>query len=346
MKKTRYYLLLPLLFLAMPSIHAQIGGNGAYKFLTLPASARIAAMGGNFLAASDHDINLALANPSLITPQMHNNLALNFVDYFSDINYGFVSYGRSFDKLGSFVGSVQYIDYGRFTYADDIGEASGNFNAGETALVMGWGRNLDSTFSIGANLKTIFSALETYNSFGLAVDVAGSYHTSDGFTASFIAKNIGRQLTTYTPGNPEPLPFELQLGISKKLQHMPFRYSILLTNLQKWDLTYNDPSKIKVDPFTGIPVKEDKFSELLDKTMRHVVIGGEFVPTKSLSIRFGYNYRLRQEMKVDSKVSTVGFSWGIGIRVSKFQFNYARRAYHLEGSPNFISVATNLSDLF
>lgn len=346
MKDNRLNILAFFLFLTSVNLHAQIGGNGVYKFLNLPASPRIAAMGGNFLTASDNDINLALSNPSLITPLMHNQLALNFVDYYSDINYGFVSYSRNFNKLGSFVGSVQYIDYGRFTYADEFGEPAGNFKAGETALILGWGRNLDSMFSIGANLKTIFSALETYSSFGLAVDVAGSYHTPDGFAASLIAKNIGRQLTTYTAGSPEPLPFELQFGISKKLQHMPFRYSILLTNIQKWDLTYNDPSKVKIDPFTGKPIQQDKFSEFLDKAMRHVVVGGEFIPTKSLSIRFGYNYRLRQEMKVDSKISTVGFSWGIGIRLSKFQFNYARRAYHLEGSPNFISVSTSLSGLF
>ncbi len=345
MRNYRFCFLIHFLLLTS-TIYAQIGGTGAYKFLALPASPRIAAMGGNFLTASDNDINLALSNPSLITPLLHNQLALNFVDYYSDINYGFVSYGRSFNKFGSFVGSVQYIDYGRFTYADEFGESAGNFKAGETALIIGWGRNLDSMFSIGANLKTIFSALETYNSFGLAVDVAGSYHTLDGFAASLIAKNIGRQLTTYTPGNPEPLPFELQFGISKKLQHMPFRYSILITNIQKWDLSYNDPSKIKIDPFTGNPIKQDQFSHLLDKAMRHVVVGGEFTPTKNLSIRFGYNYRLRQEMKVDSRASTVGLSWGIGIRLSNFQFNYARRAYHLEGSPNFVSVSTNLSKLF
>ena len=41
-----------------------------------------------------------------------------------------------------------------------------------------------------------------------------------------------------------------------------------------------------------------------------------------------------------------GFSWGIGIRISKFHFSYARSAYHLAGSPNYITLTTNLSDFF
>ena len=327
--------------------NAQIGGSSTYRFLNLPNSPRVAAMGGNFVAIADNDLSIGLNNPSLINSEMHNSVSLNFVDYFSDINYGFASYSRTYDKIGSFAASMQYINYGRFAYTDETGilpEDAGEFSAGEFALVMGWGRRLDSLFSIGANLKTIYSAFETYNSVGLGVDVSGTYHARSGFTASLIARNVGRQLTTYTSGNTEPLPFEIQLGISKRLQHLPFRFSVLLTNLQKWDLTYYDPAEDLIDPFTGEVKTKSKAGEFADKAMRHVVIGGEFIPTKNFSFRFGYNYQRRQEMKIESKRSTVGFSWGFGLKVSKFNFSYARSAYHLAGSPNFLSIAFNLSD--
>ncbi len=36
----------------------QIGGKGTYQFLNLPNSARIAALGGNFLTINDDDIGL------------------------------------------------------------------------------------------------------------------------------------------------------------------------------------------------------------------------------------------------------------------------------------------------
>ena len=80
--------------------------------------------------------------------------------------------------------------------------------------------------------------------------------------------------------------------------------------------------------------------------MRHIVIGGELILTKNFNIRLGYNYQRRQEMKVDTKLSTIGFSWGFGFKISKFRFNYSRSAYHLVGSPNYITMTTNLSDFF
>lgn len=349
MTKRFYPLFLALSFslLIFTAAVAQIGGSGTYKFLNLPNSPRVAALGGNFLAIADNDLAIGLNNPSMISKEMNNSISLNYVDYFSDINYGFASYSHTFNKAGSFAATMQYLNYGKFTYTDETGivdENAGEFTGNELAMVIGWGRRLDSLFSIGANLKAISSSLESYNSFGMAVDVAGSYHARSGFTASLIARNIGRQLTTYTPDNTEKLPFELQLGISKKLKHLPFRYSILFTNLQKWDLTYNDPAEQTVDPFTGEVDKQSKAGEFVDKAFRHVVFGGEFVPTRNFSVRLGYNYQRRQEMKVDTKKGTVGFSWGFGFRVSKFNFSYARSAYHQAGSPNLFSIAFNLSD--
>lgn len=342
-----YLLLVCFVILTLTSAQAQIGGSSTYRFLNLPNSPRVAALGGNFVAISDNDIASTLNNPSLINEGMHNGLSLNFVDYFADINYGFASYSRTFEKAGSFVASMQYLNYGKFTYADETGildESAGEFSGNELAMVIGWGRRLDSLFSIGANMKAISSSLETYNSFGMAVDVAGTYHAKSGFTASLVARNIGRQLSSYTPDNVESLPFEIQFGMSKKLKHLPFRYSVLLTNLQKWDLTYVDPAENTVDPFTREIKTKSKAGEFADKAMRHLVIGGEFVPTRNFSVRVGYNYQRRQEMKVESKGGTVGFSWGFGFKVSKFNFSYARSAYHLAGSPNFLSIAFNLGD--
>ena len=325
---------------------AQIGGSHTYQFLSLPNSARIAALGGNFLAIKDDDITLAIANPSLITKDMNNKLALSYINYYADVNYGFAAYSHSFNKIGSFVTSLQYIDYGSFTQADVTGETYGTFKAGEYAFNIGWGKSLDSNFSIGSNFKTILSSLETYSSFGIAVDVAASYQSKNKrFVTSLLLKNIGRQLSYYTEGNRESLPFEIQLGFSEKLKHAPFRFSLLLNHLENWDLTYEDPlnPSIKIDPLTKEVIEKSKFSKFGDNLMRHAVFGVEFIPSNSFNIRFGYNYQRRQEMKVESALSTVGFSWGFGFRVSKFYFSYAHVIQHLAGSSNFFTIATNLS---
>lgn len=327
--------------------YAQIGGSKTYQFLTLPNSARIAALGGNFLAIKDNDISLAIANPSLITDKMNNKLAINYVNYFSDINYGFAAYAHSFKNLGTFVGSIQYINYGTFTYADATGLTSGTFKAGEYAVNIGWAKMLDSNFSLGSNLKIINSNFESYNSFGIAIDLAATYHNANKrFTASLMLKNIGSQLSYYTEGNKESLPFEIQLGVSKKLKHAPFRFSFLLNHLEKWDISFDDPlnPNTKTDPLTGEKIVKSDVSIFGDKLMRHIVAGVEFIPSESFNIRLGYNYQRRQEMKVESALSTVGFSWGFGFKVSKFYLSYANVIQHLAGSSHFFTIATNISE--
>jgi hypothetical protein len=345
--KKLLFIALIIILISGSKSFAQIGGDNVYEFLNLTSSARAAALGNNMIAVKDNDINTALNNPSLITPEMHNQLGLSFVDFYSDINYGFVSYGRTFKEIGSFVGSMQYINYGTFTEADATGQTYGDFTAGEYAMTIGWGRSLDSNFSIGANFKMIYSSMHSYNSMGMAVDVGGSYHNSEkNFTISLVARNIGMQLSAYDGGEREPLPFEIQLGLSKRLQHLPFRYYIMVNHMEKWDLTYDDPLEEELDPVTG-EVKEDSgLSKFGDKFMRHIVVGGEINPVKSLSIRIGYNYQRRQELKIADNASTVGFSWGIGLRIKAFSINYSRSTYHLHGSPNYITLSTDLDKLF
>lgn len=347
MKKTCLILISVLLFAAHS--YCQIGGNSTYQFLNLTNSARIVGTGGDFLPVKDDDISLALSNPSVINDKMNHHLALSFIDYFSDIKMGYATYSRTTKKFGSFCANFQFINYGTFTKADETGNIIGEFNAKEQAVTLGWGRQLDSSFSIGANFKSVFSHLDEYRSYGLAVDVAGTYfNRQNNFTAVLLAKNIGRQLKAYNTGNVEPFPFEIETGISKKFQHVPLRFDIIYNHLEKFDLTYNDPNNpdTKTDPLTGQVIEKSNINKSLDKLMRHLKFGIEFLPVKYFSLRMGYNYQRRKEMRIDTKVSTIGFSWGFGIKISKFNLYYSRAKYYFNGSPNYITLTTNISNFF
>ncbi len=327
--------------------YAQIGGNSTYSFLNLSNSSRIAALGSNFVAIQDHDIGLAVANPSLLTPEYDGQLALSFVDYFSDINYGFASYSRDFENIGTWAATMQYIDYGRFEYANASGDREGEFTGSELAATFGWGRMLTPEFNIGANLKFIYSGLESYSSYGMAVDVAGTYYNEEkDLTASVIIKNAGMELARNYEGVRSPLPFEIQAGVSKKLEHLPFRYSVVLTHLEYWKMRYFDPydPTNRVDPITGDINEKTTMAKIGDEMLRHIVIGGELTPAKFLSLRVSYNYQRRQEMKIYDAKGMIGWSWGVGLQISKFRFSYARSAFHVAGSPNYITISTNLSE--
>ncbi len=318
-----------------------------YEFLNLPTSARITAIGGYGIPDTEQDINMALFYPSLINSEMHQDLTLNFVSYFDDIHYGTAAYSRTFERLGSFTGRVQYISYGSFDERDETGQDMGTFRAAEYAVVVGWGRQLSDYFHIGSNLKIIGSDFYKYSSFGFAVDVSGSYINHERlFAASLLFRNIGRQITHYHSGNNEPLPFEIVAGASKKLLNAPIRLFGVAHNLQKWDLTYDRQVESGYMSAETKTSREDNIGDFADRFMHHIILGIEFLPTDNLSFHLGYNYRRRQEMKVESRLSTVGFSWGLGVKISRFQFSYGRSDYHLAGAPNHITVLFNVEDVF
>ena len=87
--------------------------DGTYSFLDATSSARVAALGNTDLSIYDSDIQLGIYNPSLINSDMHNGIALSYVNYYADINHAMAQYGRTFEKLGSFVGTVQFHSYGK-----------------------------------------------------------------------------------------------------------------------------------------------------------------------------------------------------------------------------------------
>jgi hypothetical protein len=338
-------LLAAFLFLITNFSFSQIGGTTGYQFLEQPISARIAALGGNVASIDDNDVNIGFVNPSLINPGMDNSMALNYINFFTGTNYSSFQYANSFKKAGSFLGTLQYMDYGKIDYADDNGNLGGTFGAYDMALTIGWGRQLDSSFSIGAAAKLIYSSYETYNSFGMAVDIAGTYQTKSGISMSLVARNIGVQLSSYYPGaERNSLPFDLQYVISKRLEHVPFRFSLIYDHIEKWDLTFDDPANPSdgFDPITGEPKEKKGFSKFGDQFMRHIIIGTELYIGKNLTLRGGYNYRRRQEMKVEDRMAMVGFSWGFGVRIYKFRINYSRVTYSLAGSPNYLTIAFDL----
>jgi len=344
----RSFAILAFLFVFYSApLFAQSGSSGTYEFLNLTNSARVASIGGNFLPVRDNDVTIALANPSVITPEMNNNLAFSFVNYMA-ANYGFVMFAHSFNKAGNFAASMQFVSYGSFTQADASSNITGTFTASEYALNIGWGRPLSPHFNIGANAKLIYSALETYRSFGIAVDVAGTYTaTDDVFNASLIFRNIGYQVVPYTAGNYEPLPFQIQLGLSEKLKHLPLRFYEIFQDLQKWDLSYTDPNNPsnQADPITGQVQSKSGISKFADNLMRHVVLGGEVTIAKVFAIRMGYNYRDRQEMKLYGKAGLAGFSLGFGLRIKMFNISYTRASMQAGGhNPNYFTVGVNLSE--
>ncbi len=331
------------------SLVAQVGGDNVYGFLNINSSARVASLGGNQIAVKDNDPFLGGVNPALLNSEMSDKLSLSYIDYLADVSFGFASFTKHFDSVGTFNLGIQYVDYGDFIETDFGGNEIGTFTAGEYAFILGYGRQLDSNFSAGVNLKPIFSNFYDYNSVGIAADLGLTYYSERRLlTMSLLAKNFGRQLTTYRDDNQEDLPFEIQMGISKRLSKVPLRLSLIAQNLQQGKLTYENPAQeVETESILDDDSENDREKNedgFLENVARHLIFNAEFLVTDNFNVRFGYNYLRRTELRIDEKLGTVGISWGFGMRISKFHLSYARAAYHQAGSTNTFSISTRLTD--
>ncbi len=329
------------------NVFSQIGGTSTYDFLNLTNSARVAALGGKNVSLNDNDINLAYHNPALLNPVMSENAVFNYVSYFANINFGYAAYALDEGKLGTFAVGMHYIDYGQFIKAEDDGTITGTFYAAEYAFNMFYSRQIDSSFRIGFTLKPIYSVLESYTSYGIAADVGATYLSDDGLiSVGAVFRNIGAQIKAYSGSGREPLPFEILLGITKKLQYAPFRLSLTAQNIQRYQMSYTLP----VDPNLGQSIDQSSSSgsknAFADNLFRHIIIGVEFLPSKSFYISGAYNYQRRKELAIQDAPGTSGFSFGCGIRLSRFSFGYGYANYTAAGGSNHFSFTVNLSKIY
>lgn len=329
-------------------VNAQTGGRYIYNFLNFNTSSRQAALGGTLLAVRDDDPSMILYNPSMINATHHTSLQVNAVDYFSNAAYGTAMYSHTFKKAGSFAFGMQFVNYGKFNETDEYGNDCGYFRAGDYAATVAWGRQLDSCFSIGADLKMIYSAYEAYQSFGLAVDVAGSYvNTKKRLALSLLVKNIGSPLVNYVPGQFEKIPFDIQLAFSQKFNFLPVRYHISLHHLYRWNMAYVGPKDplLEYDALTNSPVYPTKAAQFFDNFFRHITFGLEIIPAKCLSLYLSYNHNRHQEMYIPQKRTLAGFSYGFTVNIHSIRIGFSRAHYATGATPNFFDFSVNIGEL-
>jgi hypothetical protein len=322
-----------------------MAGSHVYSFLSIPVSPRSASLGGSAIAINDGDISLANENPALFSEETDGKFTIEYINYISDINFGYTSYSKHLKEIGTIGIGLQYFSGGEFIETDVNGYKYGNIGMSEFALNLSYAKAFGDNFSIGATIKPIYSHMAQYTSFGLVMDMGASYTSKDRlFTVSTVFKNMGMQITSYIDEK-SSVPFDIQAGASIKLAHAPFRFSIVAHNIETPKLTYLQTNYVE-------PTNVDKNTEqqedikIMNEVMKHMIFGVEFVPSKNFFIRLGYNYQRQDELMLSSKPGITGFSWGFGLKISKLHISYANVRYHLASASNHFTITTNLNDFF
>jgi len=333
------YLLLILLYTTLS--FSQIGGKYTYQFLNLVTSPRQAALGGKVITLHDYDVNQGIFNPATINPEMDNHLSANYGNYYGEVAYGTAAYAYTWDRhVQTFHVGVNYVDYGTFEGRDQSGLITGDFTGSELALSVGYAYNVPYTdLYLGANVKMISSTLESYHSFGAAVDLGAIYIDEDNdINYGLVIRNAGMQLSTYA-GTREQLPLEILAGISQEMENVPLRWHITLENLQQWNIAFSNPNRAEQGIDGGST--EEKVS-FFNNALRHVILGAEFLPGKSFNLRVGYNFRRAEELRQEDKRSFSGISAGVGIRFGKLRFDYSYSRYTLAANTSLFGLMINL----
>lgn len=336
--KSKLPLLIVVLLLSLP-VFPQ-AGVGVYRFLDLPVSSRMSALGSDNISLRDNDLNFSFLNPALLTSETNGEIGMNYSNYLSDIQFGSAIYGHNFDSKNYAAIGVQYVDLGKFDGRNEVDVQTGTFTAKDMALYVVYARPLNKHFTVGGTFKPIFSAYERYSSAGVAMDAGISYTDSTGlFSAGLVLRNAGFQLKTYRNDEDgrhnEPLPFDVQIGLSKKFTHAPFRFSLTLNNLNRWNLSYQSTNHF---------ITTQNNIKFVDMAFRHAVFGIEFVPSNNFYLAAGYNHRRHQEMSVEGFKSMAGFSFGGGIKLYKFHVGFGVSEFQTGIASYMFSINTSLSE--
>ena len=337
-----------LLFLGLSlfsfSLSAQLGGRYTYQFLNLVSSPKQAALGGKQITNYGQNPVEALYNPASINLKMNNQLAVSYVNYIGDINYGAAAYAFDIGEKNRMIHTgVTYINYGTFDGFDEFGNATGAFTGSEVAVSGGYAMPLgaESPFFAGAHLKFISSRLEQFSSLGLAADLGFTYYNEDSqWLVSIVGRNMGTQLTTYA-GEQEPLPFELAAGVSKTLSKVPLRWSFTLENLQVWDIAFRNPTRDQEGLDGQIEQRDDP--GFFNNVLRHSVLGAELFPDRGFTIRLGYNFRRGEELRIVDQRSFAGISAGFELKIKRARFSYAFARYNSAANSHFFGLNIDLN---
>ena len=330
--------LIVVLFFYCHYAHAQVGGQRSFDFLNIPGDARTAALGGANVTLAGKDVNGFAQNPALLDSTVHNHFSLSYLNYLGGVDFTNLSYARTLEKYGTWGVNLKYIAYGSIISYDPSGFELGTFDSNEFVLAITHARET-GVFSLGGSLKFALSDIAGFKANAMLVDLGGRFrHPEKDLTIGLAIKNLGVILKDYDELSQSDLPFDVQLGISFKPKHMPFRFSATAYHLYQADIAFFNPQG-------NINNQEDNEPGVADKIFRHMVFAAEFVPSKNFNLRVGYNHLMRRELRLEETSGGAGFSFGVMFRVKAFEFAYSKALYHVASSTNHLTLTSNFNTL-
>lgn len=338
--------IIPALFLCSVINAQTLGGSSVFNFLKLPNTPQLTGLGGINISQTSNDVGMAFNNPALLVSTMHTQMNAVFNSFYADIKTYHLSLAYHSEQLNTnFLWGLHYFNYGDIQQTDAAGNILGSFRPTDWAMQISASRHYLEKWNYGFTIKFINSNYGIYRSNGLAADAGILYNdTTHLFSASVLAKNMGFQLKKYDDGSPEDLPFDLEIGMTKRLAHAPFGFSITAYQIHQFDIRYNDTTFNNDNTF-GSNDADKKF--VFDKIFRHFVIASQIYIGDHIEVSLGYNHLRRQELNInDAGNGLNGFSIEVGALFNKIQIRYARAYYQNNTAYDQLGLNLQLNKYF
>lgn len=311
-------------FLGTITASGQAESTSVFNFLGLPSSAHAMALGGTNISLPDDDASLLFQNPALMSNVSDRSINFSFLSYMQGCKVGNASWVKAHGERGSWGVGAQFVSYGSMREMSEEGVEMGEYSALDMALSGGYSYALTEYITGGAIGKFIYSKYGTYTSIGLAVDLGFNYWDEESaFSASLVAVNLGGQVKAFGDHH-ERIPYDVQLGFTKKLANAPIRFSVTMVNLTRWKASEYYSSTGEVSDgriFTN-----------------HFQVGVDILPTDVFYVSAGYNFRRAYELQAAGAAHGAGLSLGAGINLNKFNLGLSYAKYHVS-MPAFMITA-------
>ena len=336
----RFLFIIAFVCIIITSYGQTLGGDAVYNFLKLPASPLLSATGGVNVSYNPDDAGLATNQPALLNERMDGKLGLSFNAFFSGIKAYQLTGAMHEEKWKTTIGgSVFFVDYGTIPQTDAIGNQNGDFRPKEFVIQLSAARTYLEKWQYGITAKYISSDFGQYKSSAIAFDAGVMFNDSSNLvSAGFLAKNMGAQLSTYA-GQREDLPFDLQLGFTKRLAKAPFGFSLTAQQVHTFDILYRDTTFNNENNYST----EDGF---VNKLFNHFVLATHIYIGRNLEVALGYNRLRRSELNLGASGNGLnGVSAGFVARFNKLEVQYARSYYQRNHAYNQLGISINLKQL-
>lgn len=330
------------LFVLTSEVFAQ-RGTSVFSFTQVSPSARLTGLGQHGTALIDEDPLLSRYNPASLSADMTWN---------GGVQYGFLAPGiqmgqafvanRSESTDLQWIAGASFVNYGDFITANPQGQQTGNFSARDLSFYLGVSKKVYERLYAGISAEYVQSELAEFSSSGMATHLGLLYLVEEKqFTVGMAWRNIGWQWSRFDVEN-ERLRSQLNLAISKRLAHLPLRFSFIYHDLNRWNLLYDSPIGEESQTIGQIAGSEGEsaFGLWMNNFARHLAVNAEFFIGKKdqFRLRLGYDHQRRMELSLPNWGSLAGFSGGFGIVIRGITFDYGYGSYHLAGGLHHLGL--------